>query len=268
MDSSKQYTVLIRTYNSALTLPQTLASLKRQVCQPTAYIIVDSGSTDNTLQQVPVDAFVHRYVGREFNYSEALNQGLQFVTTNYVLIISSHNVIQNENALLYGLNTFRLDKRIGAVYYTEEATPTLNTCFVNKTNFDGRNGLWNTCSLIDMALLRIRNFRRDVFAAEDQEWARWLFDTRNGVTARVSGAKLINHNIRARSWVKQRNDYVSIAYFSYPTLLKCRYILRIAFNVIRLKHQISIAERFSNLILCLRLVSCRFVKPKTHSRYF
>src|SRR4051812_38681170 len=90
------YCTLIRTFNSERTISSTLRSLERQTCQPSRYIFVDSGSTDGTRGLLPPDAVFHRYTGGEFNYSEAINQGLQHVDCDYVLIISSHTSLANE----------------------------------------------------------------------------------------------------------------------------------------------------------------------------
>jgi GT2 family glycosyltransferase len=60
-----KYSVIIRTFNSEATLPETLASLDAQTVRPERLIFVDSGSSDGTLALVPENSVVHRYVGTE-----------------------------------------------------------------------------------------------------------------------------------------------------------------------------------------------------------
>jgi glycosyltransferase involved in cell wall biosynthesis len=268
METNIKYTALIRTFNSARTLPKTLASLERQTCKPSEYVIVDSGSTDDTLKHALPDSTIHSYIGAEFNYSEALNQGLNYVRTGYVLIISSHTEIQNENAISFGLNTLLLNLKIGAASFVHKAISALAINLIDSTNFDGHNGLSNTCALIDMSLLRVRNFRPDVFTAEDQEWAKWLFENRKMMTARIAGGGIMNHNSMMHCEKKIRNEYISIAYFSNRKLLTSINILRIGVRALNPNIPFSKAERISKLILFFRLISCRFVKPTLRSRYY
>jgi hypothetical protein len=71
-----EYSALIRTFNSERTLPNTLECLYNQTVLPTQYIFVDSGSSDGTPSFFPSASIVHKFIGRDFNYSEVLNQGL------------------------------------------------------------------------------------------------------------------------------------------------------------------------------------------------
>src|SRR5258705_5085392 len=111
------YSCLIRTFNSATTLPDTLLYLSMQTLPPSEYIFVDSGSTDRTLDLLPQGAILHRYVGEHFNYSVALNQGLQHVSKDFVLIISCHTLLSNPFAMEYALSVIQSNTAIGAAYF-------------------------------------------------------------------------------------------------------------------------------------------------------
>ena len=106
-----KYSALIRTFNSERTIPETLSSLRRQTIQPVQYIFVDSGSNDKTLLLIPENSVVHHFVGNEFNYSEALNQGLEYVSVDFVLIISSHTSLLNPKAVEYALEVLRSNEK-------------------------------------------------------------------------------------------------------------------------------------------------------------
>jgi glycosyltransferase involved in cell wall biosynthesis len=69
----RQYAALIRTFNSAAYLGETLASLQAQSNPPSFYIFVDSGSTDGTRALLPPGGLFHNYTGASFNYSAAIN---------------------------------------------------------------------------------------------------------------------------------------------------------------------------------------------------
>lgn len=266
--SCETYSVLIRTYNCESTLSATLQSLASQSQQPSEYVIVDSGSTDSTLALLPPGCVVHSYVGARFNYSEALNQGVKHVSTEYVLIMSSHTTLKNPDAVSYAIETLNSDERFGAAYFCANDAGPLKHDIIDRSTFNGFNGLWNTCSIIRVPLLRKRPFRSEVFTAEDQEWARWLFEEAQMAVARCSGAGMVNNNPRARSLRKRANEYVAVAYYANRRLLGWRNLAWIASRVITPKGRLAGSERLYHFSLLFRLVACRFSKPTVSSRYF
>ena len=141
------YSMLMRTFNSERILPVTLNLLEKQTISPIEHIFVDSGSTDRTLSILPGGSKIHRYVGSEFNYSNALNQGLEYISTDYVLIISSHTSLCRFDAVEFALTLLTSDERIGAAYFDPEASGELRYELINRSNFDGFNGLWNAVPL-------------------------------------------------------------------------------------------------------------------------
>jgi glycosyltransferase involved in cell wall biosynthesis len=231
-------------------------------------VFVDSGSSDNSLHHLPHGSTVHKYVGNEFNYSEALNQGVEHVKTDYVLIVSSHTSLRNTRAVAYALELLGANENLGAAYFTNEDRGELTHELIDTKRFDGFNGLWNTCSLIKVCLLRRRGFRPEVFATEDQEWANWLFQSERMLTARISGAGMANNNPRKSSIKKRLNEYVAIAYFSNRMLLAPSNLARVIFAAIKPDLRFRLRDRFFHLVLFIRLVGCHFAKPRAKSRYF
>jgi glycosyltransferase involved in cell wall biosynthesis len=266
--SRSSYSALIRTFNSENTLPSTIRSLENQTSRPTKYVIVDSGSTDATLNLLPPGCVVHRFHGACFNYSEALNQGLQYVSTEYVLIISSHTALANPNAVECAVNILNADQRIGTVSFDISDGDSLKHDIIDETNFNGFNGLWNTCCIVRVPLLKKRPFRPDVFTAEDKEWARWLLFEEHMVVACLLGAGMVNNNPRAASMRKRVNEYTSVAYFSNRRLLGWSNLARIAFMAVTPSPRVGPRRRFYHLWLLWRLVGCHIRKPEASSRYF
>lgn len=263
-----EYSVLLRTFNSEATLPRTLSSLEQQTRRPKAYLIVDSGSTDSTLKLLPQNSMLHHFVGEEFNYSAALNQGLEYITTDYVLIISSHTSLENRTAVEHAIALLDSDERIGAASFCGDKEGVLRHEVIDKSNFDGFNGLSNTCSMIRMSLLRKRAFRPEVFTAEDQEWARWWIIQEHGSIARFSGAGWEYANPRGFPLRKRMNEYVSVAYFTNRRLLGWRNIAGVAIEALTPGLRLRPRERLYRLWLAARLIRCHFAKPAAASRYF
>lgn len=268
MFKSMTYSVLIRTFNSANTLDVTLSSLENQTIAPSQYIFVDSGSVDGTLNMLPRNCTICEIDRDQFSFSKSLNMGLLHVTHPYVLIISSHTSIEVPESIQFALGLMANNKEIGAAYLCNDNDGNLKFELIDKNNFDGFNGLWNTCSLVRMELLRVRGFREDVFSAEDQEWARWLFHCKGKSIARIAGGGYKNNNPRQSSPKKFANEYVSIAYFCNRKLIGPRNLCGIAFNVIRPRGGFRLNNRLLFLQLFIRLVSCYFVKPSSESRYY
>jgi glycosyltransferase involved in cell wall biosynthesis len=263
-----EYSVLIRTFNSEGTLPDTLRSLAAQTRPPQQYVIVDSGSVDGTTKLAPKGSIVHAYTGREFNFSDALNQGISLVSNPYVLIISSHTTLQNADAVRCALELLESNSAIGAAYFRETCAQTMTYELIDRSTFDGNNGLWNTCSLIRVQLLRRRPFRPEVFASEDQEWARWLLHEHGGETARIWGGGMTYNNPRQRPFRKRLNEYVAVAYFANRSLLGLPNLARLVRRAVSPRGGLRLEDRAFNLAVFWRLVCCRFARPTAKSRYF
>ena len=262
------YSVLIRTFNCEALLPATLKALAAQTHPPSAYVFVDSGSTDRTVHAIPDGAQLHRFVGGAFNYSEAINQGLDFVPTAYVLILSAHMVIGHRGAVERMVRLLESTSTIGAAYMNGDNSSPLRHDFVERDNFTGFNGLSNACAVIRTDLLRERRFRPEVFSAEDQEWARWLLFDRGQRVARFSGAGIVNNNPRKHFLRKRLNEYVAIAYFVDRKMLEWRHLARIAFRIVQPWRWPALRERLFNLVLLARLLCCYVVAPRSASRYY
>jgi glycosyltransferase involved in cell wall biosynthesis len=266
-----EYAALIRTFNSAATLTVTLKTLSRQSTPPHQYVIVDSGSSDATLDLVPGDALVHRYEGDAFNYAEALNQGLRHVSTEYVLIISSHTWLAKTGAIEYGLGLLQSDRGLAGVCYIEGPRAADLDDFrhqlAGRESFSGFNGLSSSCALVRSDLLRRRPFRPEVFSAEDQEWSRWAIESEGLTIARIHCAGMVNDNPRKWSRRKRLNEYVAVAYYVNRELLGWAHLRQVATRVLRQPGP-RVRERLLNVELLVRLLACRIRPPRGQSRYF
>ncbi|CAH1669186.1 Glycosyltransferase family 2 protein [Hyphomicrobiales bacterium] len=266
-----EYTALIRTFNSETLLKETLESLRSQTHPPKSYVFVDSGSTDGTRNMLPEGGYFHAYRGDSFNYSEAINQGLDFVAEDHVLIISSHTTLANPLALDYASRLLEQSEDCAAAYFDNGPLAELGEELITKRNFNGFNGLCNTCALIKMEWLAKRTFRRELFAAEDQEWAAWLLRDKGKATLRVLGAGMSNtRNPYMLGYVGKKyiNEQVAVAYFVERRLLSPWHVARVLSRAVNPLRSRSGAERLTSLRLAASLVTCWFRKPDGASRYF
>ena len=97
--TSPAVSLIVRTSNSAATLPETLASIRRQTIVA-EILVVDSGSTDDTLEIARGSADqVLSYPQDEFSYGRALNRGAEHAQGRYCGAVSSHTVLPREDWL-------------------------------------------------------------------------------------------------------------------------------------------------------------------------
>jgi glycosyltransferase involved in cell wall biosynthesis len=218
-------------------------------------VVVDSGSTDETFQMLPARSTIHRYVGRTFNYSEALNQGIELISSTYTLIISSHTSLENERALEYAIDLLARNDEIGAAYFCLDQGASINFRLIDATSFTGFNGLFNTCGVVRTALLKKRPFRPEVFSAEDQEWSKWLLEAERKLIARISGGGMNYRNPFKKCWRKRLNEFIAVASYTKPELLRVPYLACVAYRIIRPVS--TFQERLFNVRLMIGLLTLR-----------
>lgn len=272
------YSAVVRTFNSERTLHKTLLSLRIQTPRPLETIIVDSGSTDKTLQIAK--KFGCRVVlypkNQSFNYSHSLNLGIRECSTENVLILSSHCILLYRDIA----KTMQLaaDTIKAAAVYCQFTTPTRtkNTsspirCSLITTiysdNFDGYNGLWNSCSLIKFKYWRKHNFDLTLPAAEDQEWAVWHYKHSQVPTVCIRNAGVLYLNPYQNSR-KEIRDRVVIASRIFPKLRSSRSIFLLFVEALIAALQGKLAQSAKHIRMATYLTYSHFKEPQFASKYF
>jgi glycosyltransferase involved in cell wall biosynthesis len=118
MTSKPAFSIVTCTWNSAATLPDTLASVQRQTCQDVEHIFVDGGSTDGTLDMIaayPGRKRVLRDVGG--GISRAMNQGIAAATGEYLAHLHSDDYYASDDVLALVSERF-LAERVDWVFGT------------------------------------------------------------------------------------------------------------------------------------------------------
>jgi len=97
---SEKVTVIVRTFNSEWVLDQALAALDKQVGVDIQLLIVDSGSTDSTLEMV--SHYPHDFIAIEpgtYFPGKVLNQAIEASETEIVVFINSDVVLLTPDAI-------------------------------------------------------------------------------------------------------------------------------------------------------------------------
>ena len=178
--------IVIRALNEAEHLPALLDSLERQSLRPDAVVLVDSGSTDATVDicRERGAKVVHIPPG-EFTFGRALNWGCETAKGEILVFVSAHVYALSDDWLSHLVEPFT-DERIGLSYggqtgdhrsnfaelqllarwFPEVGTRDQDNSFCNNANCAIRRSLWESVGydeslpgLEDMA------FARDIRAA-------------------------------------------------------------------------------------------------------
>jgi glycosyltransferase involved in cell wall biosynthesis len=279
-NSRGDITALIRTYNSERTLPRCLRSLEAQSHSPEHVVVVDSGSTDDTLSIARSHGAetVHYPSDEAFNYSRAINVGMKRVDTEYTLIVSSHVSLPDPATLQILTGLLREDDRRcaasirGMADSAEEAkTGDLQWETVTADNFVSRYGgiaISNSCNLIPTVLWHQNAFDEDIPRCEDQKWLQCYLD-RGRTAVRLTRPQIVYNNPYYND-TKEVRDLITLAEHGInPTLTEWSSLVRRARSALSALPQAD-WDRFiyeTRVLLGLLLVRLG-VKTGVTSKYF
>jgi len=259
------YDALVRTYNSEETVSELLSGLSALNTRPAKIIVIDSGSTDDTVRICrSYGCIVFDYAGPNFNYSRALNQGLNYVDSDYCLIVSSHMVVVNSNLIEIMVNAIQ-GPSLAAVS-VDYCANDYDLQLIDATNFNGYNGIWNTCALYKSNILKAYGFDPRLPTAEDQHFSSRVISD-GYKTVRLTGGLVCYKNPYVSNR-KIRNERVSIAYYSYRPLMSLKSILAVFRCGFKHLFRLELGSSLHYIKLGFRLLLANVVEPKFNSRYF
>jgi glycosyltransferase involved in cell wall biosynthesis len=210
-------TIVIRTFNSAKTIGRLLSHFSPQ--NSVELIIVDSGSTDQTLEIISVCGARIIRLSKPFHYSKALNVGFSKSSCRWILSISSHCVPVEPDFLRNILGfTVAAPENCVVGYGKLNVVPPKAVhphivgdlrAFERGSFFPGGNGL----AVYRRSAWEAHPFAEDIDTAEDLEWFLWAM--RQGFTARfIEGASAVYLNqgslthMYRKGWLEVRRTRV------------------------------------------------------------
>lgn len=171
---------VIRTKNEGKFIGKVLDFLQKQTFKDFEIIIVDSGSTDKTLEIVrkfPITLV--KIKPSDFNFSYALNLGISKAKGKYIAIISGHSIPITDTWLKDGVAVLKEENVAGVSgTFSEFMAGYFNrgierlALFFHKNRIDYSPWLTNTNALIKKSLWQKYHFDESLSGCEDYDWGK------------------------------------------------------------------------------------------------
>jgi glycosyltransferase involved in cell wall biosynthesis len=195
--------IVIRAYNEARHLPRLLEGISHQTIKEVEVLLVDSGSTDDTVSIAEsFGARVVRIAPEEFTFGRSLNLGIQAAKHEYIVIASAHvypvypdwlecllRPLEDEKvAVVYGKqrgtdSSKFSEHQIFQQWFPETDVARQPSPFCNNANAAIRRSLWEK-----------HPYDETLPGLEDVAWAKWA-QSQSWEVAYASKAEIIHaHN--------------------------------------------------------------------------
>lgn len=114
-------TIVTPSYNQGQFIEETILSVLNQTYKNIQYIIVDGGSTDNTMEVVnkyrdKIDIIIHE---KDKGQSDAINKGFRLALGELVGWINSDDILY-ENCVQNIVNLYEMRKNDGVIFYSSK----------------------------------------------------------------------------------------------------------------------------------------------------
>jgi len=206
--------IIIRAFNEEEHIGRLLNGIHQQTQKNVQVIVVDSGSSDRTVEIARQHAAQVVFIQpQDFTFGRSLNTGIQKAEAPLLVFASAHvypvypdwieRLLEPFNepktALVYGKQRGAAtsqfsEQQIFTHWYPEESQRQQDHPFCNNANAAIRKSLWQEHA-----------YSENLPALEDLEWAKWAFD--NGYRITYSAEAEIIH-VHNESWKGVKNRYV------------------------------------------------------------
>ena len=218
--------IIILTKNAGSTLKAVLDGVFSQNYGSFETIIIDSGSTDDTLKiakKYPLKIF--RIKPSEFGHGKTRNLGVKLAKGKYVVFLTHDSIPNNKEWLAEILNPFS-DKKVAAVYgrqLPKEEENTLDKLFslvlygqkeiewTVGSYTPGDNIFSDANSAIQKELLLENPYKNDIIVSEDYEWANRIMYKGYKVVYQPKAEVIHSHTYSLFSLFK-RNFDIGVSY--------------------------------------------------------
>ena len=286
--------IVIRTYNESLHLQELLSKIKEQNYpkEMIEVVIVDSGSTDNTLEIAKAnDCNITHIKKEEFTFGKSLNIGCDYAKGDILVFVSGHCIPVNNEwlselimPLKNGIASYSYGRQIGSretkfsekqvfkKYYPEKSKVTQKDFFCNNANAAILRSVWQK-----------NRFCEKLTGLEDMDLAKRLIEQEMKMSY-VANASV--HHIHNESWqqIKTRYEREAVALQKIMPEIHISFIDFLRYFISAVFHDSLAAKNESKVLYAIKeIVLFRFMhfwgaykgnndhkktSSKTKDRYF
>jgi glycosyltransferase involved in cell wall biosynthesis len=135
--------IITATFNSAKTIDRCLISIFQQTYTNIEYILIDGGSTDNTIEKV--NFYLNKYKIQEFQITsepdrgiyDALNKGISLAKGDIIGFVHSDDFLADNNVLVQIADQFVVNENVDGLYG--------NLHYINITRDEKIVRIWKSC---------------------------------------------------------------------------------------------------------------------------
>jgi rhamnosyltransferase len=175
--------IIMRSFNEAWALKDTLPALTAQDFKNWELIVIDSGSTDGSQDLIRAAQPAHfvQITPKEYNPSRVMNQGMRLAKSEFGIFINADATPQGTNWLRPLVNVLQ-NPKTAACFGRQIPRPDCLAVFANDYDRcfgpNRESAKWeHFFSMVSSGLRKVvwskRGFREDLQYAEDDEYTRW-----------------------------------------------------------------------------------------------
>jgi glycosyltransferase involved in cell wall biosynthesis len=201
----RNYSVVIRCKNEDHVLGDTLLSLKRQTIAPSTVVLVNNNSTDNSTAIAKQHGclIVEYPAGVTFNYSKALNMGIEAVDTPLIMLLSAHCPLATHDSAESMLAVFQLFNPVGVF---GRQLPTVNSNAIDTRDlltvfgrerviYETHPFFHNAFSMINRRSWETTPFDESINGIEDRVWAQSVVNNGGKIVYEPSAMVFHEHGL-------------------------------------------------------------------------
>jgi len=255
--------ILMRTKNSDWVIAQTLTALYSQIEVDFQLYIVDSGSTDSTLEIC--ERFSYKPIkmkGNTYVPGPVLNAAISQITEEIIVLLNSDSVLLHPKSLKYLVaplveNEQNIIATVGRQLPRHDAEPWVvkdyATCFPEADEMPNFMTMSFPLSAFKRSIWEQEKFYEKSWGSEDTEWGKRIVDKKYGSIKYVAKAITMhshnynNNELHNRKFIEGEADY--FIYQTKPSLIKialgyCKRVLSEIFYYVSHGHFFSVLTIF------------------------